>query len=291
MIRRELSERQLAFWLLLPAVLLLALVVVYPVSRLLYTSLFDYSMGPVNPPFIGMHNYLEALRSSEVINALKVTGLYVLVTVPGGMILGLILALLANLPFRVKWPVRLSLLLPWSMSMAFAALIFAWFFNSDYGVINDVIRRFGFAAPNWLSAPGFAFFATCFAIIWKTSSFVALILLAGLQTIPKEMYEAADVDGARAWTKFWRITLPLLKPALIVAVIFRTITAIQTFDVPYIMTSGGPGDVTTTIAMVIHEQTLQFGNFGFGAAIAVLLFLLSLIITSFYLRHIRGDAE
>ncbi len=289
-VRRELTEKQLAFWMLLPAALLLLAVVVYPVGRLIYTSFFDYSNGPLNPPYRGTGNYQQAIHDPDVWNALKVTLQYVLITVPGGMLLGLALALLANLPYRYKWPVRLSLLLPWSMSMAFAALIFAWFFNSDYGVVNDILRRLGMTAPNWLSSPQLALLATSWAIIWKTSSFVALILLAGLQTIPEEMYEAADVDGATPWTKFWQITLPLLKPAIIVALIFRTITAIQTFDVPYIMTSGGPGNVTTTIAMLIQQQTLQYGNFGYGAAIAMVLFLFSMIITGFYLRHIQGDS-
>lgn len=289
-VRQEMSEQRLAFWMLLPAALLLLAVVVYPVGRLIWTSFFDYGNGPVNPPYVGLGNYSKALSDSDVWQALKVTALYVVITVPGGMLFGLLLALLANLPFKVRWPVRLSLLLPWSMSMAFASLIFAWFFNSDYGVVNDVLKRVGLSAPNWLSSPNLAIVATSITIIWKTSSFVALILLAGLQTIPDDMYEAADVDGAGAWTKFWRLTLPLLAPSLIVAAIFRTITAIQTFDVPYIMTNGGPGRITTTVAMMIQQQTLQFGNFGYGAAIAVLLFLISLVITGFYLRHIgRGE--
>ena len=288
-LRREMTEQRLAFWMLLPAALLLLAVVVYPVGRLIWTSFFDYGNGPIDPPYIGAGNYGKALSDPDMWQALKVTALYVVITVPGGMLFGLCLALLANLPFKVRWPVRLSLLLPWSMSMAFASLIFAWFFNSDYGVVNDVLKRLSLSAPNWLSSPNLAIVATSITIIWKTSSFVALILLAGLQTIPDEMYEAADVDGANGWTKFWRLTLPLLMPSIIVAAIFRTITAIQTFDVPYIMTGGGPGRVTTTLAMMIQQQTLQFGNFGYGAAIAVLLFLLSLVITGFYLRRIGGE--
>ncbi len=131
--------------------------------------------------------------------------------------------------------------------------------------------------------------AICIAIVWKTSSFMALMLLAGLQTIPKSLYEAAEVDGASTWQQFVEITLPMLRPAIFVALIFRTITAIQTFDIPYAMTGGGPGDSTETLAMYIHKTTLDFLDFGYGSALAALMFVLSMVATSGYLRYTRRD--
>jgi multiple sugar transport system permease protein len=142
-----------------------------------------------------------------------------------------------------------------------------------------------------LFQPTLAFWAICWTIIWKSSSFVALILLAGLQTIPKELYEAANVDGASRWQGFWRITLPLLMPAILVALIFRTITAFQTFDIPYAMTKGGPGNATETLAMYVRTTSIENLNFGYGSAIAVLLFLLSMGITLVYLRYVRGAED
>ena len=212
---------------------------------------------------------------------------YILVTVPVSLVVGLGLALLANMPFRVKWPVRLGLLLPWALPLVFAGLIFRWFFEYKTGVVNDVLMTFGVEPFQWLSDPTLAFIAICIAIVWKSSSFMALMLLAGLQTIPRSLYEAAEVDGATKWQQFTQITLPMLRPAIFVALIFRTITAIQTFDIPFAMTGGGPGDSTETLAMYIHKTTLDFLDFGYGSALAALMFVLSMVATSGYLRYTR----
>jgi multiple sugar transport system permease protein len=290
---RDLSERSLASWLLLPAFALLGLVAVYPVLNLMVTSLYELHLayGPKGA-FVGLANYERLLVDARFANALRVTLLITLVTVPGAALLGLLLALLANLPYTVKWPVRLGLLLPWAMPLVFAGLIFRWFFESDYGVVNDVLRRLGLAPLFWLSDPRLAFWAISTSIIWKTSSFVALVLLAGLQSIPREYYEAAQVDGANAWQAFYRITLPLLAPSLFVALVFRTITALQTFDIPYAMTGGGPGNATETLAMYIRTQTVENLNFGYGSAMAVALFVLCMATTALYLRFIqRGEGE
>lgn len=285
----DMSERALAYWLLAPAAILLGFIALYPVLRLIYTSFLQYqlTLGP-DSSFIAFKNYAAAFADPRFWNALKNTSLIVLVTVPGALLLGLGLALLANLPFRVKWPVRLGLLLPWALPLVFVGLIFQWFFDSQYGVVNDVLTRLGGQRLFWLFQPNLAFWAICWTIIWKTSSFVALILLAGLQTISKELYEAANVDGATPWQTFSRITLPLLMPAILVALIFRTITAFQTFDIPYAMTKGGPGNATETLAMYVRVTSIENLNFGYGSAIAVLLFLVSMVITVFYLRYIRG---
>ena len=210
---------------------------------------------------------------------------------PGALVLGLGLAMLANLPFKRKWPVRLSLLLPWALPLSFAGLIFAWFFHTEYGVVNDVIRRLGGGNETmWLLRPNWAFAAICITIIWKTSSFMALILLAGLQMIPKSLYEAAEVDGASRLQQFWQITIPMLMPSIIVALIFRTITALQTFDIPYTMTKGGPGNSTETLAMLIHKTTIEYLDVGYGSTLAVFMFLLSLVVTSVYLRRVGRQA-
>ena len=283
------GDRGLAIMLLAPMVLLVMLIVVYPVLRLFYTSLFEHSLTSGLPPrFVGFENFALMLDDPTFWATLKNTLLITLVTVPGALIMGLAMALMANMPFRYRWPVRLSLLIPWALPLAFAGLIFAWFFHSEYGVVNDILHRVGFQPVIWFNSPGWSMAAICLTVIWKTSSFMALILLAGLQTIPRSLYEAADVDGAGKLRQFREITLPLLRPAIAVALIFRTITALQTFDIPYTMTAGGPGGSTATLAMYIHQNTVSFLDLGYGSALAVVMFLLSMLVTVLYLRLIRA---
>jgi multiple sugar transport system permease protein len=289
---KDMSEPMLGTLLLLPAALLLLLIVVYPIATLFWTSL--HAVDQANPQageqWIGLGNYLRAFDDARFWHSALQTVIYIVVTVPGALLVGLGLALLANQPFKVQWPVRLSLLLPWALPLVFAGLIFRWFFEYQTGIVNDLLVRVGIEPVSWLSDPTLATVAICIAIIWKASSFMALMLLAGLQTIPKSLYEAAEVDGATKWQQFVEITLPMLRPAIFVALIFRTITAIQTFDIPYAMTGGGPGDSTETLAMYIHKTTLDFLDFGYGSALAALMFVLSMVATSGYLRYTRRSA-
>ena len=291
---RDPSEKSLGVLLLAPAFLLLLLIVVYPIATLIFNSFFDMRLsgGSGGFKFVGVENYLLVLKDPDFWNATGNTVLITLVTVPGALVVGLGLALLANLPFKRQWPGRLALLLPWALPLSFAGLIFAWFFHTEYGVVNDVVRRLwpGSEPTMWLLRPNWAFAAICLTIVWKTSSFMALILLAGLQMIPKSLYEAAEVDGASRWQQFWQITIPMLMPSIIVALIFRTITALQTFDIPYTMTKGGPGNATETLAMLIHKTTIDYLDVGYGSTLAVFMFLLSLVVTGVYLKRIGRNA-
>ena len=289
---RDPSEKTLGVLLLAPAFLLLALIVIYPIGKLIFNSFFDLRLsGGGGARFVGWENYALVLADRDFWNATRNTVLITVITVPGALVVGLGLAMLANLPFKRQWPVRLALLLPWALPLSFAGLIFAWFFHTEYGVVNDIFRRFGTDEPTmWLLRPNWAMTAICATIIWKTSSFMALILLAGLQMIPKSLYEAAEVDGATKWQQFWQITIPMLMPSIIVALIFRTITALQTFDIPYTMTKGGPGNATETLAMLIHKTTIDYLDVGYGSTLAVFMFVLSLFVTGFYLKRIGRNA-
>lgn len=287
----ERSEQRLGYMLLAPAVLLLAAVVLYPIVELILTSFtFNKLTEPwMGTPFVGLEQYARAFTDERFWEATWNTVLFIVITVPGAVVVGLGLALLANQPFTVKWPVRLGLLLPWALPLVFAGLIFRWFFEYQQGLVNNMLIFFGMSPKPWLTDPTLAMIGICIAIVWKTSSFVALVLLAGLQTIPKSLYEAADVDGASKWQQFREITLPMLRPAIVVALIFRTITAIQTFDIPHAMTNGGPGTSTETLAMLIHKTTIDALDLGYGSALAVLMFVASAVLTSIYLRHTRRD--
>lgn len=284
------SESALAWLLLAPALLLLLLVVAYPVTRLLVDSFFDIRITRGTAPhFVGLDNFRFALSDPLFWQALKNTLIITVVTVPGALVVGLGLAMLANLPFKRKWPVRVALLTPWALPLAFVGMIFAWFFHSEYGIVNDLLARFGAAPRLWFNSTDLTMFAICVATIWKTSSFMALILLAGLQTIPPSLYQAADVDGASRWSQFTQITLPLLLPSMLVALIFRTLTAIQSFDIPYNM--AGPGEETKTLAMYIQSNAVDYLDIGYGSALAVLMFLVSMGTTFVYLKYVRAEKE
>ncbi len=286
------DERTLGVLLLAPAFALLALIVAYPIGRLFVDSFYDLRLsGGHRVHFVGLENYALVLADVDFWNATWNTVLITLITVPGALVAGLALALLANLPFKRRWPVRLALLLPWALPLSFCGLIFAWFFHTEYGVVNDLLRRLGQSQPTmWLLRPNWALAAICGTIVWKTSSFMALILLAGLQMIPRTLYEAAEVDGASRWQQFWQITVPMLMPSITVALIFRTLTALQTFDIPYTMTRGGPGDSTQTLAMLIHKTTIDYLDVGYGSTQAVCMFVLSMAVTALYLRRVGRSA-
>jgi len=291
----DLNGATLGYVLLLPAFLLLALIVVYPIGRLFYNSFFDLRLSSSvdAAQFVGLQNYADVFHDGEFWMALRNTVLVVVITVPGALVVGLGLALLANQMRRAQALLRLSLLLPWALPLSFTGLIFAWFFHSEYGVVNDVLQRLGGIEPRmWLTQAWSASFAIWLTIIWKTSSFMALILLAGLQMIPRSLYEAAEVDGASAWQQFRHITLPMLTPSILVALIFRTITALQTFDIPYTMTHGGPGQATETLAMLIHKTTIDYLDVGYGSTLAVMMFVLSLLLSMVYIRFVgRGGSQ
>jgi multiple sugar transport system permease protein len=286
---RDASDATLARVLLAPAFLLLAVIVVYPVCRLLWISFLELDLTAGAPArFVGFENYLSLATDPEFWTSLTNTVLITLITVPAALLAGLALALIADLPFRIRWPVRLALLVPWALPLAFVGLIGGWFFQSDYGVVNDLLRHVLSTRIIWFNSAWLAFFAICLTITWKTASFVALVLLAGLQTVPGELYEAAAVDGAGTLRRFWHVTLPLLRPSIAVALIFRIISSLQTFDIPVTMTRGGPGTSTVTLAMYIHQNTVDFLDLGYGAALAVVLFLVSMAVTVLYLRQVRA---
>ena len=291
MTKLERADAALGLLLILPAAALLALVVIYPVFDLIKTGFYalKLSEGLAAPRFIGLANFARAWGDATLWESLRTTLILVGVTVPGALIFGLGLALLADRAVHAKWLIRLAMLMPWMLPLVFTGLLFRWFFDFKLGLVNDALTRAGLAAPQWLSSPSLAMTAITVAIIWKTSSFVAMVLLAGLQSIPRSLYEAAEIDGAGRWSQFYEITLPMLRPAIIVALVFRTITSIQTFDIPYAMTGGGPGNSTETLAMYIQKTSIDFLDFGYGSALATLMFLVSMAATSFYLKYIHRD--
>ncbi len=285
----NLRESELAWLLLTPAAVLLAGVLLYPTLNVFVLSLRVQDTADPSKLWTGLDNFSRLVEDQRFQNAFTRTIWFGLLTVTGSFLIGLPLALLANLNTGWRWLVRVALLLPWAMPQVITGTMFAWMFNSQYGLFNDLLTRAGLQPIYWLIQPQWAVTAFVITVIWKTSSFVALILLGGLQSIPHELHEAAQVDGATGWQIFWRITLPLLRPAIAVALIFRTLSALQVFDIPYAFMNAGASPVLETLGVYVQRNIVEFTDFGYGAAVSLGLFVLSLIITTLYLRFIRPE--
>lgn len=283
--RLRFTDPEMAALLLTPVLSYLFVISYYPILDTIWTS---FHVGTVLPTsearFVGLENYVSVLNSSSFWNAFKVTMIYTFVSVPIEMVIGLGLALLVNRDFWGKYIGQAAILFPWALPTIINARIWAWLFHGEYGVINDLLVRAGILQSPYpfLSVPDVALGSMLFVTIWKTSSFVALILLAGLQSIPDYLYEAARIDGASKIAQFWEITLPLLKPTILVALIFRTLPAFQAFGLPYGLTGGGPGEATTTLVLWAHQHTFTRLNFAEGAAAATIITLMALVICLVY---------
>jgi multiple sugar transport system permease protein len=288
---RTLAQREKAFGavLLLPCFLFVSLFAFYPIGYSFYLSLHRIVLGLpyLGETFVGLGNYAELLRDRVAFRALLNTLLFVFGSTVLEVTLGLVIALVIHRRFRGRGFVRAAVLIPWAIPTVVASQMWRYIFNDKYGLAN--LALFGSDTANyraWLADPLYAFAAIIAADVWKTSSFAALLILAGLQAIPEELYEAARIDGAGLWTQFRRITLPLLRPALLVAILFRTMDAFRVFDLVFVMTQGGPADSTDVLQFYGYQKIFAEGLLGYGSAVSVLVFLVSLSVSLLYLRAV-----
>jgi multiple sugar transport system permease protein len=286
--RRDfIGEAREAFLFTLPLLLFVLGLIVIPVLGTLADSLFrDVTFLPEK--FIGLENYLALTRDPAFLTSLRFTLFFVAVSVPLEVILGLLIALVLNEPLPLRGFLRASLLVPWAVPMAISGRIFELIFNYSYGAANFLLTLFQLSAKpvNWLGSDMGAFAALVITDTWKTTPFAAIILLAGLSAIPEELYGQAKVDRATLLQRFYRITLPLLKPVLIVTFLFRTIQALQIFDYIYVLTGGGPGGSTTSLSLFAYNYFTS-GDFGYGSASSVILFFMAFVLSIGYL-HLGG---
>jgi len=284
--RAENRERdgRLAFWLVIPAIVILTLVIGYPVIASVIRSLFGDGIGET--PFVGLDNYATALwgtGASDFWAATGVTYLFAGVTIVLETLLGLAMALVMNRAFRGRGLLRASVLVPWAIPTAVAAVLWKWMFDPA-GIINAVTG----SHIIWTGAELPSITAIIIADTWKTAPFIGLLILAGLQIIPEEVYEAAKIDGAGAWQRFVRITLPLVRPALLVAVLFRLLDALRMYDLPAILTHGANG--TTTLSILVVQSTLSQLKPGYGGALSTLTFLMIFVTAYLFVRLLGVNA-
>jgi trehalose/maltose transport system permease protein len=276
-----------------PLAFLVGLVFVYPALRTFGLSFFRQSaVNGFHTEFIGLANFKRMAGDSRLINSFRVTMVFTVVSVTLEFALGLILALSANRFVRGQNTVRTILLIPWTLPTAVIAVLWAWIFNDQFGVINAMLLRLKIlAAPfSWLAtAPG-AMGAIIIADVWKTVPFVFIILLAGIQSIPAELYEAIEIDGGGSWAKFRFVTWPLISSFAFIALIFRAIQAFAIFDLVYVMTGGGPGGSTETVSIYVYQTFMRYLDFGYGSAISVAIVLFFGLFAAALYRIVVGEA-
>ena len=279
-------ERIFACSLISPCFLFVAVFAFYPIIYSFYLSLHRIIIGlpGLGEKFIWFQNYYELFHDPVARHALGNTLIFVFSSTFCELVFGLIIALVINRRFQGRGLVRAAVLIPWAIPTVIASQMWRFIFNDKYGLVNFVL--FGNNVGEyqaWLADPFFAFLAVVVADVWKTSSFAALLILAGMQTIPEELYEAAQIDGANAWRRFTGITLPLIRPALLIALLFRTMDAFRVFDLVYVMTQGGPADSTNVLQYYGYKKMFAEGLMGYGSTLSMLAFLITLIIAMFYL--------
>lgn len=289
----EASDARLAWWFVLPALSAILLVALFPLAWTIWESfhVHDLRMPWRGRPFVAFANYAEALGDPRFWEAMGHTLLFTVSSVGLELVLGLILALALNRAYRGRGLVRAAVLIPWALPTVVAALLWRFMFDSEAGIANAVLMDVGLMEQPfvWFIHTVGAWVPVILSDVWKMTPFVALLLLAGLQSIDASLYEAARIDGASRWQQFRHVTLPLLKPAILVALVFRTLDAFRVFDLIYVMTGGGPGTSTEPIALYTFNSLLQNLRFGFGSALSVIVFLFTFGLAFLYIRLLGAD--
>ncbi len=278
---RPAAQARTALVLYAPAAVLLGVVYAYPVLRTAFLSLFHFKLATgFQLDFAGAENFARLAGDSRFLSSLAVTAAFAAISVALEFGIGLLLALAAVRMTRGRGLVRAIFLAPWTLPTAVIAVLWAWIFNDQFGVLNEVLQRLHvIAAPvAWLAAPVTAMGAIIVADVWKTVPFVFLVLLAGLQNVPGELYEAIEIDGGGAWAKFRYVTWPYLTPFAFTALAFRLIQAFAVFDLVWVMTGGGPGGATETVSVYTYRTFMRYLDFGYGSAQVVVVVLLLAVL-------------
>ncbi len=289
----RIREQRTAWLFLLPALLLLLLVFGYPILRAFWLSLFAQNLGTqLEANFAGLDNYVRMAGDGRFWQSFWISSVFTTASVIFELLLGLGIALVLNQRFFGRGAVRTIAIIPWALPTALIGLAWAWIFNDQFGVVNDILLRLGVIQTgiNWLGEPTLAMVAVVFADVWKTTPFISILLLAGLQSISSDLYEAHAIDGAKPWQSFYQITLPLLMPQILIAMLFRFAQAFGIFDLIAVMTGGGPGGATEVVSLYIYSTIMRYLDFGYGAALVVVTFLLliaAVAIASWLLKKSR----
>jgi trehalose/maltose transport system permease protein len=285
------SKTRLAWALLTPTLLLIAFVAIYPLLQTVYQSFTDAKLASgVTPKFVGLRNYQDLVQDVTFRTSIWTTVKFTLITVVFEFLLGLVIALVINSNFKGRGLMRTAMLVPWAIPTVVSAQMWKWMYNDIYGPINDFLVRKVHILDSpvaFIAQPSTSLWAVAAVDIWKTTPFVALLLLAGLQVIPEDVYEAAEIDGANGWQRFVQITMPLLRPAILVTLIFRTLDALRVFDVIFVMFGSRPD--TQTMSIYAQNNIVAFSDLGYGSAISVAIFAIIGVFVIAYVTFLKVE--
>lgn len=281
------NETCSAYLFNLPTIISALVFIFLPVIGTLITSLFrDVTYLPGK--FLWFSNYERLFADPHFWQSVNFTLLFVIVSVVLELLFGLIFALVLNEAIPGREFLRIAILVPWAIPVAISARVWQLIYHFDYGLLNFIFMKLGISNThiNWLGSSSGAFISIVISDVWKTTPFMTIILLAGLSTIPRVLYKQAEIDGTNFLQRFFQITFPLLKPVIVVALLFRTIDAVKIFDLIYVLTGGGPGGSTTSISLYAYNYFVS-GDFGYGSAVSVIVFILAAMLALLYIRFGR----
>lgn len=275
-----------------PAFLVLGIILIYPLGYSLWLSFHQWTLRTFREgiPWIGLDNYSSLFSNTEFLNSLRITFSFVVLAIAAEFILGMGLALLLNHDLKGKGIIRSFILLPMMCTNVVIGLTWRLLYNYEFGIINYYLRQLNLVPVEWLSSPNMALTSVILVDVWNTTSFVALLLLAGLQSLPDEPFEAARIDGANSIQSFFYLTLPLLRQTILVALLWRLIDTFRIFDVIYLLTAGGPARATETVSIYIYRYGFQSFNLGLASAASFIMIMILLVIAGLLARSI-GKAE
>lgn len=293
--RRAREDRILGIALLLPALAIIGAVTVYPLVRSFWISLHAWNLTRPQEghPFLGLANYNYILQDPTFWSSLRITITFVVAAVIVEIVLAIGIALLLNRDFKGRIFVRMLALLPWAVPSVVNGIMWKWILNPSYGALNGLLYSLHLINDYviWLGSPSLALASVVWADVWKETPFIMLLVLAALQTIPKELYEASRVDGANAVQSFFNITLPLIRPVLFVAIALRTIWALKSFDLIYTLTAGGPSGGTSVVGYYTYIKTFVSLQLGRGAAVAYIMTIVVLVLVVIYQRVLYREVK
>ena len=278
--------------MILPATIIIAMALFYPVISTVVISFQDRSLFmPHLSRFVGINNYKNILSSQEFWSALKVTIYFTVISVFAEFVIGLFTAILLNQNFKMKTFLRALVILPWAIPTVANGVLWQWIFDANYGALNGLLYQLGIIKDyvNWLGSPFLALNMVIIADVWKNCWFFTIVLLGALQTIPKSYFEAAEVDGAGFWSRLFKVTLPLLRPAIAVSLVLRTSEAFKVFDIIYIMTKGGPANGTQVLSYYVYHKSFEAMKLGEGAAISTVIAVVILAAAIFYTKILMRE--
>lgn len=288
--RMERQQRRTAWIFLLPLLLTLVAVAIWPLARSIFFSFTDaYLDAPSDYGFVGFENFVEVAEDPVFWGAVRNTLVFTLISVGLETLLGLAIALLLHRAFPGRGIVRAAILIPWAMPMVVSARIWEWMLNDQFGLINKLLVALGLVEKGvaWTADPSLILGTVIFIDVWVTTPFMVLLILAGLQLIPEEIYEAADVSGVPHWKRFWSITLPLATPAIGVAILFRALDALRMFDLSYVLAANNEN--TMTMSIYARDQLISFQDLGLGAAASTWVFMIIGLIAIVIVGLLRLD--